>query len=450
MFLMVIIYSYFDDYYNPRFQLLLLIFEGVFIALFLTKDIFNIFVLLELATVITTILIMFIQMKRSIYDGLMYFVINIISMLFFLFGIAYLYRIFGVLNIEIITTMIADGFDKQQLILPYSFLMIGICLKSALFPLFNWLPHAHGSPGAPYGVSAILSGIFVKVGVYFFIVITMMFEPILDYKEFFLIVGIATSIIGFIKALSQKDLKLILAYHTISQVGLIFAGLSIGDKYSYYGGVYHIFNHAFFKSLLFLAAGYIIEVYQTKDVTKIKGALKQTPIAATTLLIASLAITGAPLLNGSFSKYWIMAGSNNKYITIALWIINMGTLLSFTKVCWILFGKNEIKTRKVEKSYAKLSVLSIIALVCILTGIFAENIIRYTFNVDLGVSISGYIEKSVIYFIMLFGAIIFYKYILSRTNILYYNLRKSFSFSTSCLLLISFFLAIILYGYYLI
>jgi len=219
------IFSISKKYMTSLFTLLFLLLQGLLNGIFLSNDLFNLYVLIELSTIVVSILIMFKKDRLSIYDGMVYLLINIAAMSFFLIGIGYIYKIFGILDISLIKEKMSLISNPRALILPYSFLMTAICLKSAIFPLFSWLPKAHGTPSAPSIVSAILSGLYIKGGLYLFIRIQDMFSPQLSTQPLFLFLGFITGIIGFILALSQTDIKRILAYSTVSQIGLIVFGI---------------------------------------------------------------------------------------------------------------------------------------------------------------------------------------------------------------------------------
>ncbi len=341
LFLAMLVFNYHKHYMNPLFLFLFLVLEGLINAIFLSYDLFDLYALVEVSTITVSILIMFKRDSQSIYDGMVYLLTNLVSMTFFVLGIGYVYKLFGSLDLLVIKDSMDSVVDTRQLILPYSLLITAIGLKSAVMPLFSWLPRAHGTPAAPSIVSAILSGLYVKGGVYLFIRFQDTFSSQLDTSNIFLILGFLTAVIGFIFALSQTDIKLILAYHTVSQIGLIIFGLSLNSDYSYYGSIYHILNHAVFKSTLFLTAGMIIEEYDTRDIREIHGVFKRMPYVALVMVVAILGITGAPFFNGSISKYLIQKGTNYyDYLEYGLVIINLGTIISFIKYSQMLFGNH--------------------------------------------------------------------------------------------------------------
>jgi multicomponent Na+:H+ antiporter subunit D len=194
--------------------------------------------------------------------------------------------------------------DANVVKLAYGFMITGFVLKGAVFPLYAWLPKAHGV--APSSISALLSGLIVKSSLYLFMRIhTGMFGSPYQFGEVLFWLGMVSALAGVGFAMVQKDVKQILAYHTISQVGLMLVGLSFNQGTSFVGGWMHIIHHAIFKGLLFLAVGVIIKTYQTKKVYEIHGVMKTLPWTGILLVVGMLSITGAPLFNGYVSKTMI-------------------------------------------------------------------------------------------------------------------------------------------------
>ena len=439
IFLFASIYSYYDDM-DRLFWFLLFIWEGLLIAIFLSGDFFNIFILVEAATVVVSIQIMLKRDKRSMYDGMVYLMVNTVAIQFYLFGIGYIYKLTGVLDIDAAAQAIKE-IDKNALVLPYALIITAICLKCAIMPLFSWLPKAHGTPGAPSSVSAILSGLHIKSGIYLFIRFQSVFQEI-AVTEFFLIAGVITGIAGFIMALSQTDIKLILAYHTISQIGMIMIGLNVDDIYSRTGAIYHIINHAFFKSALFLSAGIIIQTYGTKNINEIRGVFKRIPLIGIATMIAVLGITGAPFFNGSISKYFIMSGTSLTVDT-AIIFINLGTIISFIKYSAILFGSGEPQGAVKTSCFQQLSVL-VLGGFCLAGGILGEQFIYFLFNIDVDIDTIGYLEK-IVFFVLSAGAgFLIYKYFVSA-NAFFKRIREiELGFRGSCVSMGIFFAVILI------
>jgi multicomponent Na+:H+ antiporter subunit D len=432
----------FGENSSKLFWFLLFIWEGLLIGIFLTRDLFNIFVLVEVVTIVVAVLIMYCRDNRSMYDGMFYLMVCVVAMQFFLFGVGYIYKLTGVLDIEAAAEAL-KGVDRNSLVLPYALIITAISLKCALLPLYNWLPKAHGTPGAPSAVSALLSGVHIKGGVYLFIRTQSLFSEI-DTSMIFLVIGIVTGIAGFIRAITQSDIKLILAYHTISQVGMIMASLNIGDSYAYTGGLYHAFNHAIFKSALFFCAGIIIKVYGTRNIYEIRGVLRRLPFVGVATFMAVLGITGAPLFNGSISKYFIMSGTN-LLVSSLLIFINLGTIISFIKYSKMLFGRHEGGEDGVvyAKTCEQVAVM-ILGTLCFVGGIFGEQFIAFLFNVQISVDAAGYIEKTLLYAASLVAGYLIFKYYVQKSALLKRLRTIDVGFRGMCILMGGFFAAMVI------
>lgn len=416
LFLCFFFYSAVRDKDLKRLDIFITLLQSLIILVVLSRDLFNIFIAIEVATALCAILIMYKKQSRSVYDGIVYFLVNNTGMMFFLFGIGILYRQYGVLDITALTLMI-ENTQFSHNILPFALIMTGACLKCALFPVFMWLPHAHGTPGAPTIVSAILSGVYVKGGIYLFIRMRDMFMPAINMDMLFIILSVITAFSGILMAIKTKDIKLILAYSTISQIGLIMLGICLDNEYCMYGAMLHIINHSLFKSLLFLAAGVIIHNYGTRNICKIRGVLKTYPVIGLAVIAGILGITGAPLFNGIVSKYYINSGIDVIWIDILFNIINFGTVLIFIKFGHMLVGKKEETLASNDKSSD--AVLAILGILCLLTGIFGSAFLNLLFGVELGIDLLGYVVKTSIWLISFAGAWLLYKKFISN--------RQSFS-----------------------
>lgn len=431
-----------EEYFNKRFLLLFLVLQGLLNGLFLTDDLFNLFVLIEVSTVVITVLVMFKREGRNAFDGLFYLTMQIVTMMFFLFGVGYVYRIFGVLNFTAINEMIVEGIPKETLIMPFSFMITGIALKIGYFPLFSWVSHAYGNPSVPFPVLAMVSGIFVKSGLFFLIRMHDIFSPVLDYSHFFVWLGLITGLAGAVKAISQKDIKLILGFHTISQLGLITAGIFLPGNTSTIGGMYHIVNHAMFKSLLFLTAGIIAKEYKTTHVNEIRGLFQRMPWVAAATTLGLLGITGFPFVNGSVSKYWIMYGSSRP-MEIALWVLSMGTIISFVKYAAMLFRKSPVR---VKTEPMKTTVVLVMGIVCVILGVFGLPIASVLFDVELSLTPQALLQKGIVYVVMVFCATIFYRQVIAKTNFLYRVAKSPTTVQQSCFILVAFFVSMVMYG----
>ncbi len=413
LFTCLLIYNYHKSYMNHLFLFLFLILQGLLCGFFLSNDLFNIYVLIEVSTIVVSILIVYKKDSQSIYDGMIYLFTNLASMTLFLLGLGYLYKIFGTLDLTLLKERVALIENPSTLILPFVLIVTAVDLKSAIMPLFSWLPKAHGTASAPSIVSAILSGLYVKGGIYLFIRIMDLFEPVFPDHQIFILFGFLTAIIGCIFALCQTDIKLILAYSTVSQIGLIVFGLSTDNIYGYWGSIYHILNHAIFKSVLFLCAGMIIDEYRTRDIRQIKGLFKRMPYVTIVMLIAIFGITGAPLFNGSFSKYLIQkGGQGNPLYEWAFFFINVGTITIFVRYLQMMFGGWKGKRAKMRLNQSV--IIMLLAVICFIGGVMGPYFMGLFFDFHVDISVSSYVGKLFSYLLSLAIGVCFYLFVYHR------------------------------------
>jgi multicomponent Na+:H+ antiporter subunit D len=447
IFLALVLFGYKEEYFNPQFGFLFFTLEGLLAGIFLSGDLFNLFIFLEVSTVVVSILIMFSKDKQAIYDGLIYLLVNVVGATFFLFGIGYLYKIFGILDFRLITSQMHLLEEPRIVILPYAFILTMLSLKTALMPLFSWLPKAHGTPSAPSVVSAILSGIYIKSGIYLFLRMSEMFQGAINIRGFFFVIAFLTAVIGFILALSQEDVKLILAYSTVSQVGVIMMGINMGSEVAYFGGIYHIINHALFKVTLFLAIGLITEVYGTRKLNEIRGVYKKMPSIAIASIFAILGIVGAPFFNGSISKYLIAYGSEDSWVQMGLNIANFGTILCFVRFSTLFFSKSTVEgviDTPIIQAKNKAVLLGLGSL-CLTSGIFGTQFISFFLGYQVNISLSGYLQKTFMFFLLWILAIGVYHFYLKQST-LHRKMRElEMSFNAICMAMTTYFLFLVIY-----
>ncbi|MCL2841675.1 MAG: proton-conducting membrane transporter [Defluviitaleaceae bacterium] len=428
IFLVISIYSYQEKKDVPLVWFLLFILESSLIGLFLAGDLFSIFVLVEVSTIATLVLVMYDRVKRKMYYGIVFLMVNIVAAQFYLFGLGYIYMVTGALDIRQVTAIVATS-DPQNLILPYALIMTSIGFKCTLIPFFSWAPKVKIYPEAPTVVQAILSGLQIKSAVFLFLQFQEIFQPIAP-TEFFLVIGIISALFGAFMAICQTDIRMILAYHTVSQVGLIIVGISLGG-YSYIGGLYHIFSHAVFKTTLFLATGMIIRSYNTANVYKIHGVLKRMPFAGAATVAAVLGIVGAPFFIGSVSKYFI-AYDISPMMNIITIIIGLGTIISFVKFSSIFFGKPDLVGDMPIPEKCKTAPTVFLGAVCLAGGIFGTQAIQFLFGYQVEIVMVSYIQKSIIFLVSLGVGYLIYRYVIKGNHLLKRIGGIYFGFRTVC------------------
>lgn len=232
------------------------------------------------------------------------FVMNRIGDLGFLLGVFFIFTTFGSVEFSKIFPQAANMLPGNSTIALIALLLfIGACGKSAQLPLFTWLPDAMAGPTP---VSALIhAATMVTAGIYMIARSNLLFDLAPVIQHIIAIVGLATAIIAAIIALTQTDIKKVLAYSTVSQLGYMFLGLGVG---AYDGAFFHVITHAFFKALLFLCAGSVIHaLHHEQDMRHMGGLRKKLPVTFMTMLIGTIAIAGLPPFSGFFSKDEILA-----------------------------------------------------------------------------------------------------------------------------------------------
>ncbi len=200
----------------------------------------------------------------------------------------------------------------------FALAVVAFGLKAGIFPLHMWLPSAHAS--APAHVSAVLSGVLIKMGVYGILrVLSVCPRPTIEWAAVLIILGIASGIIGVVYAIGQHDLKRLLAYHSIENIGIIFTGIGVGVAGAALeqptlivlgmgGALLHVWNHGLFKSLLFLTSGAVVRATGSRDLDTQGGLARRMPLTSLSFLCGAYAICGLPLLNGFVSEMFIYLG----------------------------------------------------------------------------------------------------------------------------------------------
>ncbi len=304
-------------------------------ALFVSRDLFNLYVALELLTIAGVALVALAGGATALRAGMRYLLAAFLASLLYLMGVALLYGEFGVLDLALIAEAAEGGTRAPVIALAFVFLGLGI--KAALFPFHAWLPHAHASAPAP--VSAVLSALVVKAA--FYVILRLWVDVFADSvtapaAQAAGALGAAGILWGSFQALREQRLKLVVAHSTVAQVGYLFllfpllTGVGEGawrfDAWA--GGVYHMMSHAFAKGALFLAAGTILYAYGNDQISAMRGLTRTLPITTVSFGIAGIALVGLPP-SGSFIAKWMLLTAT---IESAQWwwavVIGAGTLLS--------------------------------------------------------------------------------------------------------------------------
>lgn len=324
---------------------------------------FVLLLLWELMAISVFLLVIFEHEKPdTIKAGINYLVQSHISIVFIMLGFIYVAFKTGGYGFEAISEFSSEQSSLASTALFLCF-FIGFAIKAGFVPFHTWLPYAH--PAAPSHVSGIMSGIVIKIGIYGILRMLLLIKT--DFTTIgyiILFVSLLTGIYGVMLAIVQHDLKKLLAYHSIENIGIIGIGIGSGciglgsaNKWmailGFSGALLHTLNHSLFKSLLFYSAGNVLQAARTVNVERLGGLIKKMPHTALLFLIGSIAICGLPPLNGFVSEFLIFGGLYNwlysanliSLITIVFAIVGLVligglALICFTKAFSIVFLGN--------------------------------------------------------------------------------------------------------------
>jgi len=328
--------------------------------------------------------------------GYLYLVFSHVGAMFIFAAFGIMYRYTGSFDFTGATAI-----TETAKILIFVLAFIGFGSKAGVFPFHVWLPHAH--PAAPSHISAVMSGVMIKTGIYGILriyAILGLHTPV--FGNIVIIAGMISGILGVVYALGQHDLKRLLAYHSVENIGIILIGIGIGmigvsshnpimAVLGFAGGLLHVLNHSIFKSLLFMGAGIVLQKTGTRTIDALGGLIKKMKITGTTFLVGSLAISGLPPFNGFVSEFFIYMGAfkgvameKTPFVLSLLGIISLAiigglALACFSKVVGVVFQgepRSQAAENQDEKGPAMLIPMLILAAACLLIGVFPRVFIQ--------------------------------------------------------------------------
>jgi multicomponent Na+:H+ antiporter subunit D len=352
-----------------------------------SNDLFNSYVFIEVSTLSACGLIILKDKKENIKATIKYLIMSTIGSGLVLMAIAYVYSITGYLNISSISEVIGANYQNHSnaVLIILGLFTVGLGIKSAVFPLHSWLPDAHSS--APTPASAALSALVIKV--YVFMLIKVLFrmftyEIVNDFviMDIILLLGSMGMIFGSIMAIFQKELKRMVAYSSVAQMGYIVFGIGLGTISGTAIAVYHIIGHAVTKSSLFLISGLFIEKTNSKKIEDLKGIGKEMPITLGLFTIGAFSMVGIPILPGFISKWYLsltcIEVGRVPLILIILASSLLNVLYYFPIIINGYFGNENLegkiyKSKKIE--LRRLMPVFLLVLSMILIGAFSSRLI---------------------------------------------------------------------------
>ena len=366
------------------FYALYMLFIGGLMGVVATGDIFNLYVFLEIAAIAGYALIAVGRRREALMASFTYLILGTIAAAFILIGIGYLYMATGTLNIIDLAVILPEIYQSKVVLIAFAFFTVGLSIKIALFPLHNWLPNAYTY--APSVTSIVMAAIATKVGAYVLIrVMFTVFGPefeltVVHVTEVFLVLSVVAMIIGSVLAIAQTDIKKMLAYSSIAQVGYITLGIALINVTGLTGSIMHILNHAIMKACLFMVVGAIVYRTGITHIHDFVGLGKKMPYTMAAFTIGALSMIGMPLTVGFVGKWYLTLGSLEAGMWYIIPVILVSSLLAVGYL-WRLLDNiyfkqpenaSELKTVKAKEApLAMLIPTCVLALLCIVLGTFA-------------------------------------------------------------------------------
>lgn len=342
---------------------------------------------------------------NTIKAGINYLIQSHIAIVFLMLGFIWVAVKTGSYDFSAITAFSNNQTVGITLALFISF-FIGFSIKAGFIPFHTWLPYAH--PAAPSHISGIMSGVIIKIGIFGILRMLLLIKS--DYTTVGYIIlafAVFSGLYGVMLAIVQHNLKKLLAYHSIENIGIIGIGIGIGclgigkDNHTltflgFAGALLHVWNHALFKSLLFFTAGNVYQAYHTLDIERLGGVVKKMPQTSLLFLIAALAICGLPPFNGFISEFLIYSGFYNwlqdsgpstlilvVFSILSLVLIGGLAILCFTKAFSIVFlGTNRYSNPETikEAPFLQLLPLYFIAFAIVTIGVFPDMFLKFIYH----------------------------------------------------------------------
>ena len=386
--------NYIHEEPKEKYHILVLTLLTGATGMVLTGDIFNLFVFFEILSLSSYALTGYNRDRGGTEAAIKYLIQGSIGSAFILIGIALLYGITGTLNMADIAAHIA-GADPTLLFMAMSLLIVGFGVEAAIFPLNAWLPDAHSS--APSSVSAILSGIAIETGAY---AVARIVYTVFDSHGIMLILailGVITLLLGEMSAFRQKgDIKRLLAYSSIGQMGLIMLAFGIASDAGVFAALFQLVSHTLAKALLFLASGYIIYRVGSKKLSALAGLGRKMPFTGAMIAVAVLSLVGVPPFAGFMSKFSIVRAALAQHsatytglivLVLLATVIEVGYFMKLLQI--IFFTEAETEGAVKELPLSALIPITILAALIIAIGVYPQMI-----SGVLQQAASGLVERS--------------------------------------------------------
>jgi len=297
----------------------------------ITGDMFNLFVFLEISSLATYVMISLGQSRQAMSAAFRYLILGTVGATFYVIGVGYMYQMTGTLNMADLAQRLPEVAETRTILVAIGFLTIGIALKVGMFPIHTWLPNAYAY--APSVVTAFLAATATKVAIYvllrvYFTVFGVEAIAGFPLDEGILILGLVAIVAMSAVAIFQSDVKRLLAYSSVAQVGYIVIGISLLTTVGIAASIIHVFNHALMKAALFLVLGCVFYRVGSVNVKDMAGLGRAMPLTMAAFVLAGLSLVGVPLTVGFVSKWYLVVASIEKEYWIVVALILFSSLLA--------------------------------------------------------------------------------------------------------------------------
>ncbi|MBV6658132.1 MAG: Na+/H+ antiporter subunit D [Devosiaceae bacterium] len=349
---------------------------------FLTGDIFNLYVWFEVMLITSLGLLVIGRTKAQIDGAIKYALLNLFGTVLFLMAVGLLYGATGTLAFADLARILPTLEPTPGLVATAILFLCAFGIKAGVFPLFFWLPASYHT--APFTISAIFAGLLTKVGVYaVFRVFTLLFAvEASGIREIVAVVAALTMVTGVFGAAVQWNIRRILSFHIISQIGYMLMGLAVATPLAIAGAIFYIVHHIIVKANLFLLAGAIRHASGTDDLKKSGGLLKSHPWLAVLFVIPALSLAGLPPLSGFWAKFLVVDASfkgDMAWLAAAALFTGLLTLYSMTKIWMEAFWKEpgieRSQPRKIP--FAMTAPIAVLGAITLTIGFYAEPFVQF-------------------------------------------------------------------------
>ena len=387
------------------YMLLMLMVAGMLGVVF-AGDLMTFFIFWETMCIASYVLVAFRKENwEPVEAGFKYLIMSASGSVMILFAMSLLYGMAGTLNFAYLRLAISkmpNGWSLMAMIL----MIIGFGIKAAMAPLHTWLPDAH--PAAPSSISAMLSGVVIKAGAYALIrSLLLIFVPqAYDWQIVLAILAVLTMTVGNLMALLQSDLKRLLAFSSVAQMGYIVFGISLATSLSLTGSLFHIMNHSIMKSLLFLCSGAFLYAVESRNLEELAGIGRTMKITGAMFVIGCLSIAGIPPFNGFQSELMILlAGIKTGeqaviwYLFSAIMLLNLlFSVAYYLRLIQTLILKEptQVALKAKEVPVGMLLPMGILAVLCVVIGIYPDPFVSFSSSAAKAVLDAGQYISAVV------------------------------------------------------